>query len=101
MWVLRPLELALPAEPSYCVEHLEGTLGLDFSSQHELSSYCVCICKTCDSFLKGKDMNSYQTVSHIIFYLDRFNSCGIIPPFLLYLSEIPKEKLATDLGGLQ
>lgn len=83
------------------VKHLEGTLGLNFSSsQPELYSYCFCICKTYDSFLKGKDVNSYQTVSHIIFYLYSSNSCGIIPPFLLHLSEIPNEKLS-DLGGLQ
>lgn len=84
------------------VKHWEGTLGLDFSSsQPELYSYCFCICKTCDSFLKGKDVNSYQTVSHIIFYLDSFNSCDVTPPFLLHLSEIPNEKLSADLGGLQ
>lgn len=82
------------------VKHLEGTLGLNFSSsQHELSSYCFLHLQNVWLLPQGEDVNSCQTVSHIIFYLDGFNSCGIIPPFLLQLSEIPNEKLATDLGA--
>lgn len=82
------------------VKHLEGTLRLNFSSsQHELSSYCFLHLQNVWLLPQGEDMNSCQTVSHIIFYLDSFNSCGIIPPFLLQLSEIPNEKLATDLGA--
>lgn len=68
------------------------------SSQHELTTFLFSIYKTCDSFLEGKDTNSCQSVSHSMFYLDSFSSCGIIPPFLLNL---PNKKLSTELGGLQ
>lgn len=65
------------------------------SSQHELTTFLFSIYKTCDSFLEGKDTNSCQSVSHSMFYLDSFSSCGIIPPFLLNL---PNKKAVNRAG---